>query len=90
MYCIFLDKVPIGYAILKDFPQKAQIGITIDEPFWGRGYGLAAIKLLEKEAKKKKCKRLGLLVNKHNLRALNLYKKLGYIDTNLKLLEKDI
>lgn len=90
VYCILLDDQPIGYAMLKDLPRKTSLGITIDEPFWGKGYGFEAVKLLEIEAKKRGCDKISLLVHKNNQRALNLYKKLGYFDTDLKLLEKDI
>lgn len=90
VYCIFLDDQPIGYAMLKGLPEKASAGITIDEPFWGNGYGFEAMKLLETEAKNMGCRKLSLMVHKDNQRALNLYKKLGYFDTNLKLLEKNI
>jgi RimJ/RimL family protein N-acetyltransferase len=90
VYCIFLDQEPIGYAMIKGIPDKPQIGINIDEPFWGKGYGFEAMQLLEKEAKDKGCRKISLLVNEQNLRAINLYKKLNYTDTNLKLMEKEI
>ena len=90
VYGIFLDQELIGYAMLKGVPEKPQIGINIDEPFWGRGYGFEAMQRLEKEAKKKGCHKLSLLVDERNLRAINLYKKLNYIDTSLKLMEKEI
>lgn len=90
VYCILLDDQPIGYAMLKGLPEKASVGITIDEPFWGKGYGFEVMKLVEVEAKKRGCRKISLLVHKDNQRALSLYKKLGYSDTDLKLLEKDI
>lgn len=90
VYCIFLDNQPIGYAMLKDFPEKTSIGINIDEAFWGKGYGFETMKLLEEEAKNRGCHRISLLVHKDNQRALNLYKKLDYNDTDFKLMEKDI
>ena len=90
VYCIFLNNIPIGYGILRNIPDDPSIGINIDEPFWGNGYGTKAIKLLEKEAKRFNCKKISLLVDENNIRALNLYTKLKYKDTNLKLMEKNI
>lgn len=90
VYCIFLNNNPIGYGILKNIPDNPYIGINIDESFWGNGYGTKAMKLLEKEAKKFGCQKISLLVDENNIRALNLYKKLKYKDTNLKLMEKKI
>lgn len=90
VYGVFLEDELIGYAMLKDFPNNAKIGISLDEQFWGHGYGLETMKLLEEEARKNNCKRISLLVDERNERALNLYKKLNYQDTKLKLLEKDL
>lgn len=90
VYGVFLEGELIGYAMLKDFPNKAQIGISLDEPFWGHGYGLETMKLLEQEARKNNCQKISLLVDERNIRALNLYQKLNYQDTKLKLLEKDL
>jgi len=90
VYGIYLDDALIGYAMLKYFYVKVEIGINIDEPFWGHGYGFEAMKLLEEKAKEKKYYKIEVLVNEHNERALKLYKKLGYKDTDLKILEKEL
>ena len=90
VYCIYLDQEPIGYAMLKGIPDKIQVVINIDEPFWGKGYGFEVMELLEKAAKEKGCRKISLMVDERNLRAVNLYQKLNYTDTHLKLMEKEI
>lgn len=88
-YCIKLNKTPIGYCMLKDIQTNPKIGIMIDEKYQSKGYGKKAISLLEKEAQKLGATKLGLMVKKRNIKAINFYKKLNYSLTN-HIMEKDL
>lgn len=88
-YCIKLNKMPIGYCMLKDIQTNPKIGIMIDEKYQNKGYGKKAISLLEKEAQKLGAVKLGLMVKKRNSKAINFYKKLNYGVTNY-IMEKDL
>jgi ribosomal protein S18 acetylase RimI-like enzyme len=63
--------------------------INIWEGYQGRGYGKQAMQEIELVAKKLGLKSIGLHVFGHNQVARGLYKKLGYIETNIKM-EKTI
>jgi ribosomal protein S18 acetylase RimI-like enzyme len=52
--------------------------IEVGESFRGRGYGRAAMKLAEEEARRHGLRRLGLNVFGHNPVASSLYSSLGY------------
>lgn len=89
VFLIEMDGKPIGYCMLKDILSHAKVGIMIDEPYWGKGYGKEAMRLLEGEAAKLGISKLGLMVRIENARAVNLYTSLGYEKTNF-IMEKDI
>jgi RimJ/RimL family protein N-acetyltransferase len=89
VFLIKLNKEPIGYCMLKDILSSAKVGIAIDEPFWGKGYGKEAMKLLEKEAIDLGVTNLGLMVRIQNTRAVRLYEGLGYEKTNF-IMEKSL
>lgn len=89
VYLIKNDDKPIGYCMIKDIKTNPKVGITIDEPYWGNGYGKEAMKILEKKARKMGIKRLGLLVRIKNKRAIRMYRKLGYEITNY-VMEKEL
>lgn len=81
VYCIKLDRQPIGYCMLKRLDSLPEVGINIDQPHWGKGYGKEALKLLEQEAKQLGIAKLYLRVFRDNLRAIRLYENAGYIDS---------
>jgi ribosomal protein S18 acetylase RimI-like enzyme len=58
-------------------------GFYIFEEFRGKGYGTQSMKALDDEARKLKIDKLSLHVFSHNKRAISLYKKAGYKDTDL-------
>lgn len=61
------------------------IGITIGSRFWNRGYGEDAIKLLIKYLfEELDAVKVELEVIVNNLRAINCYKKCGFIEEKLK------
>ena len=86
-------QVPIGYlwyARREEDPEAAFIfDFEIYEPFRRRGYASEALQLLEERARQEGIKRLVLHVFGHNTAARELYRKLGYIETNLYL-RKDL
>jgi RimJ/RimL family protein N-acetyltransferase len=63
--------------------------IEIDEAIRGKGYGTAALKLLEEKTKTLGKKRIVLHVFAHNTRARRLYEELGYKPTNI-VMAKDL
>lgn len=57
--------------------------ILVHSGHQGKGYGKAAMRLLEDEVRRLGLKRIGLHVFAHNGRARALYESLGYVPTNL-------
>jgi ribosomal protein S18 acetylase RimI-like enzyme len=52
--------------------------VEVDEPMRGRGYGRAAMRLAEQEARSRGMTSVGLNVHGSNKTALSLYESLGY------------
>ena len=76
----------LWYNITTDRPDSAFIyDFEIYEPFRRQGYATQALKALETHAKPKGVKKLGLHVFGSNLAARELYKKAGYIETNVNM-----
>jgi len=63
--------------------------IEIAPTLRGKGYGTAAMKLVEEKARELGKTRIGLHVFAHNPHALELYEKLGYKATNISM-SKDL
>ncbi len=59
--------------------------IVIYEPFRGKGYGSAALRATEEQAKELGAVRIALHVFGHNERARKLYERLGYIITDINM-----
>ena len=59
--------------------------IVIWEPYRGKGYGTATMQALEDRARELGASRIALHVFGHNHVARNLYKKMGYIETNVNM-----
>lgn len=57
----------------------------IFEQFRGKGYGTQAMNAIEDEAKKLDIDKISLHVFSHNKRAISLYKKVGYLDTDIMM-----
>lgn len=62
--------------------------LEIQEDSRGRGYGKQAMKEIEKVARNLNLKSIGLHVFAHNQIARDLYKNLGYAETNIKMEKK--
>lgn len=72
----------IGACGLKNFiDDKAELWLYIgDKDYWGKGLGKIIMKCLENEATVKNLSKLYLKVIKDNIAAINLYKKMDYIE----------
>jgi putative acetyltransferase len=73
----------VGVASLKldlqeVFKHKAELGITVHDDYQNRGIGTAMLKHLLSIARMKKLRKIWLLVNTDNDRAVHLYKKVGF------------
>lgn len=82
----------IWYAVdSRAFPSNSVFlyDIEVDREMRGRGYGTAALRLLEEKAKGLGKKRIALHVFAHNARARSLYEELGYRPTNI-VMAKDV
>jgi len=62
--------------------------LLIYEPFRGRGYGTQAMGLIEEKARELGFDTISLHVFGHNTVAVSLYRKLGYVATNLLMSKK--
>jgi ribosomal protein S18 acetylase RimI-like enzyme len=78
------------WAFLDAKTQRAFIyDIVVDEPYRGKGYGAAALAILEREMKARGATRISLNVFGQNVVAMHLYQKMGY-STAATLMQKDI
>ncbi|MNL00412.1 putative N-acetyltransferase YycN [compost metagenome] len=59
--------------------------VVIQDQYRGKGYGTKIMELVEIEIKKQGLNRIGLHVFGFNETAINLYKKLGYLTTDLEM-----
>jgi ribosomal protein S18 acetylase RimI-like enzyme len=79
----------IGYLWYNIDIQRPDFAFIYDfeiyEQFRRQGYASQALKVLEIHAKPKGVKKLGLHVFGHNTAARELYKKAGYIETNINM-----
>lgn len=81
-YLLLIDKKPVGWFNIRLADTKeATIGMIIDKPHQGKGFGKQAMVLIKKEAKTLGMKKLRLEVFVDNKPAVNLYKKSGFKTT---------
>jgi ribosomal-protein-alanine N-acetyltransferase len=81
-YALLVDGEMVGYGILRGWDEGYEVpslGIAVDPASQGRGYGRLLIEFLHGTARQRGAKRIRLKVYAHNLRALALYKSLGYV-----------
>lgn len=80
--------VLIGFVTYKEkayFKNVYSIGITIGSRYWGRKYGQDSIKTLLKYLfNEKNAVRVELEVIESNFRAINCYKKCGFVVENIR------
>lgn len=75
---------PIGAAGLKNIgDENAEYwGYIGEKAWWGRGFGAQMVNAVEGEARKLGLKQLYLTVGRENVRAVRLYRRLGYRESN--------
>lgn len=79
IYLIEVNKVFVGYLVIWLDIDKYQIySMYILDSFRRKGYAYQAIQLVESILKKAGVLEASLEVNENNIRAISLYKKLGY------------
>ncbi len=91
-YILSIKGKSVGWFNLRLSDSKeATMGIIIDQPYQGQGFGKQAMVLIRKEAKKLGMERLRVEVFMDNKSAINLYKKAGFkITAKVLVMEKKI
>ena len=89
------DEEPIGFAnLMLTFSVWSHGKIMIVDDFYfrpgdrGRGYGSAAMQMIEEYAREQGCKRIQLHAEAHKPNAINFYKAIGYIQADVKFCVK--
>jgi [ribosomal protein S18]-alanine N-acetyltransferase len=81
-YCVLAqDTKVVGYGMLRgwdDCYQVPSLGIVIDPSVQGRGYGRLLMEFLHTTARQRGASRIRLKVYPDNLKAVRLYRSLGY------------
>jgi ribosomal protein S18 acetylase RimI-like enzyme len=91
IFRVEVDEQPVGWLWLALRNPRAEAGvgfiydITIDEALRGRGYGRAAMRLAEEEARRNGLHALALNVFGQNAIARTLYSSLGYRETSVQM-----
>lgn len=91
IFRVEVDEQPVGWLWLALRNPRAEAGvgfiydITIDEALRGRGYGRAAMRLAEEEARRNGLHALALNVFGQNAIARALYSSLGYRETSVQM-----
>jgi L-phenylalanine/L-methionine N-acetyltransferase len=82
---IFMDDAGTSVGMFKLYPLKQRCnhifylgGLAIHPDFAGKGFGVKMMQEIMDLAKQKGCKRLELSAGTENLRAIELYKKVGF------------
>jgi len=79
------DNVPVGYiGAFNMIDDYNIIGIAVKKDFQHKGVGTKLINSLIDFAKKENVKSLSLEVDETNLKAINFYKKMGFVVTNIR------
>jgi ribosomal-protein-alanine N-acetyltransferase len=81
-YCVLAqDAAIVGYGMLRGWDEGYEapsLGIVVDPSVQGRGYGRLLMEFLHATARQRGSSRIRLKVYPDNLRALALYRSLGY------------
>lgn len=92
---IYLEQgSPVGYGHLDNEDDKVWLGISVAHHYQGLGIGKRIMNKLIEYAHKNKIPKISLSVDKQNIRAFELYTRLGFCLTQEKMntiyMEKDI
>ena len=75
----------IGYiGVFDSFDDYNIIGIAVEEGYQRRGIGYKLLQRIIEEAKKNNIKTISLEVDETNEKAINFYKKNGFVVTNIR------
>ncbi|MFK4568251.1 GNAT family N-acetyltransferase [Enterococcus sp. UD-01] len=91
VFSIYTSEIgePIGLIWVKVTAQKGFIyDFMIAEKYRGQGFGKQALLEIEKWAAEQGLAELGLHVFAHNQTAYGLYKKMGYLETDITMVRK--
>ena len=90
-----MDQKIVGMCSVQTFISTSEGGVVgiiedmiVSKEYRGRGVGMSLIRPIEVWARKKGLSRLQLLADKNNTAALEFYKKIGWINTQLICLRK--
>lgn len=73
---------------ITDMPMGTEAFILefwIEDAYQGQGYAKQTLQALDEEARKRGIRKIGLHVFGHNTRAFELYKKIGYVVTDIQM-----
>lgn len=73
---------------ITDTPVGAEAFILefwIEDAYQGQGYAKQTLRALDEEARRRGVRKIGLHVFGHNTRAFELYKKMGYVVTDIQM-----
>lgn len=78
-YLICAEEQPVGYVGVQAKDGKLLLSkLYLDKAARGRGFGQQALSFVEGVAKSRGCEGVWLTVNRHNERAISVYRKTGY------------
>jgi [ribosomal protein S18]-alanine N-acetyltransferase len=82
VYCVRqIGKELVGYGMLRGWEEGFQVpslGLAIEAAHQGRGHGRCLMEFMHALARQRGAKRIRLRVYPDNVRAMNLYRSLGY------------
>lgn len=68
----------LSFSSVETFKHKAEFGVTVHDDYQNMGLGTEMVNHLLDIARKKRLKKVFLLVNTDNVRAVHVYKKCGF------------
>lgn len=86
-FIVYADGQMAGYCQIINFPDGFEIGFALHPNWWGKGIGNTSMELLLehlRQADSEKSNNITLVVKNDNVRAINLYKKYGFVVINEK------
>lgn len=85
-YFVALDNnIPVGYiGIFDSIDDYNIIGVAVDKKYQRKGIGSKLLQTVIEEANKNKVATISLEVDETNQKAINFYKKMGFVVTNVR------
>lgn len=76
---MMIDEKPVAYGHLENEHDSNWLGICVLPKYSGKGYGSEMMLELIEKAKKIRLPSIELIVDKENISAISLYKKMGFV-----------